>query len=379
MSAEQFDFEAIAEPTELREAELLFSLSRRHAFPFSVLAIAIAPPGAEDEHPDEKFGTSALLLAASHLESVLGDTLRTTDLLVRCSEPGFYTIFCSYTSAEGAKELAERLSHSLEECEIQVGIASFRDHAVTLAGLLESVWSEVDAPTSEFRRSLGFGSSGRGEVLTRGRRPTLGLSRRRRASLRLKRYVDVAITLAIAPLWLPAVAVIALAIKFSDPSGNVFFIQPRTGKGGRRFGMYKFRTMVPDAETRKADLGHLNMLAWPDFKVDKDPRITRLGHVLRKTSLDELPQVLNVLAGDMSLVGPRPTSFAPDTYEPWQTARLDVVPGITGLWQVEGRGSTEFDVRLRLDLEYVENQSFFYDFWLLLRTVGAVFQMRGSR
>jgi lipopolysaccharide/colanic/teichoic acid biosynthesis glycosyltransferase len=109
-----------------------------------------------------------------------------------------------------------------------------------------------------------------------------------------------------------------------------------------------------------------------------DPRITPIGRILRRTSLDELPQLINVLKGDMSLVGPRPTSFSPATYEPWQTARLSVRPGVTGLWQVEGRGRVDFDDRLRLDLTYIERRGFFYDLWILLRTIPAVIQQRGS-
>jgi lipopolysaccharide/colanic/teichoic acid biosynthesis glycosyltransferase len=133
--------------------------------------------------------------------------------------------------------------------------------------------------------------------------------------------------------------------------------------------MFKFRTMVPDAEELKKELAHLNELQWPDFKITNDPRITRMGRFLRKSSLDELPQLLNVLRGEMSLVGPRPTSFSAQTYDLWQTERLDVLPGLTGLWQIIGRGSMEFDERVRLDIAYIERRSLSLDIQILFRTV----------
>jgi len=142
--------------------------------------------------------------------------------------------------------------------------------------------------------------------------------------------------------------------------------------------MYKFRTMVRNAEELKAGLAHLNVLPPPDFKIPKDPRITRVGMILRQTSLDELPQLFNVLRGDMSLVGPRPTSFEPTTYSLWHTRRLEVTPGITGLWQLKGRNLTTFDERLRLDIEYIEHRSFWLDLKILLQTVPAVFRRSGA-
>lgn len=181
-----------------------------------------------------------------------------------------------------------------------------------------------------------------------------------------------------APLWLPIIALCAAIIKTESPKNRVFFVQQRTGKGGRRFPMYKFRTMVANAEDLKKQLAHLNELKWPDFKIHNDPRITKLGKILRKTSLDELPQLFNVLKGDMSLVGPRPTSFKPETYLLWHTERLDVIPGITGLWQLFGRGSTEFDERLRLDIAYIEHRSLWLDIQILVRTVPAMLKQRGA-
>jgi lipopolysaccharide/colanic/teichoic acid biosynthesis glycosyltransferase len=136
--------------------------------------------------------------------------------------------------------------------------------------------------------------------------------------------------------------------------------------------------MVPNAEELKKTYMHLNELQWPDFKITNDPRVTKIGKVLRRTSLDALPQFLNIIKGEMSLVGPRPTSFGSETYQLWQTERLDVIPGITGLWQIIGRAQLEFDERLRLDIAYIERASIWLDINILFRTVFAVFKQRGA-
>lgn len=194
---------------------------------------------------------------------------------------------------------------------------------------------------------------------------------------RAKRVFDVALCLLALPIALVAIAVVALAVLVCDGL-PIFFSQERTGRGGRRFRMIKFRTMVRNATELKAELASLNILSGPDFKIADDPRITKLGAILRKASLDELPQILNVLRGDMSLVGPRPTSFAADTYDLWHTERLEVTPGITGLWQVSGRSDVDFDDRVRLDIEYLENRGFWFDLAILFRTVAALVQQRGA-
>jgi lipopolysaccharide/colanic/teichoic acid biosynthesis glycosyltransferase len=194
---------------------------------------------------------------------------------------------------------------------------------------------------------------------------------------RAKRIFDVTVCVLLLPVVLPIALICALVIYLDNP-GKVIFRQYRTGKGGKRFAMYKFRTMVPNAEELKQQYAHLNELTWPDFKITDDPRVTRVGRILRKTSLDELPQILNVLKGDMSLVGPRPTSFDVSTYALWHTERLEVLPGITGLWQIKGRSDVDFDERLRLDIEYIENQSFWLDLKILCGTVLALFSQRGA-
>lgn len=204
--------------------------------------------------------------------------------------------------------------------------------------------------------------------------PIADVSRR---YLIVKRLFDLAVCLLLLPVILPLLLLSALAIRLDSP-GPIFIAQERTGRDGTPFRMLKFRTMVQNAAELKEQLAHLNVLPPPDFKIPHDPRITRVGKFLRQTSLDELPQLLNVLRGDMSLVGPRPTSFAPTTYELWHTRRLDVTPGITGLWQVKGRNTTTFDERLRLDIEYIEHRSFGLDLKILLQTLPSVLRRTGE-
>jgi lipopolysaccharide/colanic/teichoic acid biosynthesis glycosyltransferase len=192
-----------------------------------------------------------------------------------------------------------------------------------------------------------------------------------------KRALDLVVCSLLLVIAIPVIAVCALAIRLDTP-GPVVIAQLRTGRDGRRFRMLKLRTMLANAEELKPQYAHLSVVPPPDFKIPNDPRITRVGRFLRATSLDELPQLLNVLRGDMSLVGPRPTSFEPSRYELWHTQRLDVRPGITGLWQVEGRNVTTFDERLRLDVQYIRRRSLAFDVILLARTVVVVLRRSGA-
>jgi lipopolysaccharide/colanic/teichoic acid biosynthesis glycosyltransferase len=198
-----------------------------------------------------------------------------------------------------------------------------------------------------------------------------------RRYLACKRALDLVVCTLLLVIAIPVIAVCALAIRL-DTSGPVMIAQLRTGRDGRRFRMLKLRTMVANAEELKPQFAHLSVVPPPDFKIPNDPRITRVGRFLRATSLDELPQLFNVLRGDMSLVGPRPTSFEPSRYELWHTQRLDVRPGITGLWQVEGRNVMTFDERLRLDVQYIRRRSLAFDVILLARTVVVVLRRSGA-
>ena len=195
---------------------------------------------------------------------------------------------------------------------------------------------------------------------------------------RAKRAFDVAVTAVGLVVLAPVFAVVALAVRLGSP-GPILFRQERVGRDGVSFDMLKFRSMVVDAEERQAELLAENEGAGPLFKMAADPRVTRVGRILRKTSLDELPQLINVLRNEMSLVGPRPALRAemaewdPDLYD-----RLQVKPGITGMWQVSGRSSTTFDQYTRLDLYYVHNWSLWVDVSILARTVPAVLRSDGA-
>jgi lipopolysaccharide/colanic/teichoic acid biosynthesis glycosyltransferase len=203
---------------------------------------------------------------------------------------------------------------------------------------------------------------------------------RRRAlehASRTKRCLDLALALAATPVVVPVLAACAIAVRLDSP-GPVVFSQQRTGQHGRRFELYKFRTMVVNAEELKSSLQHLNVLEPPDFKIPDDPRITRVGKFLRATSLDELPQFWNVVRGDMSFVGPRPTSFDASTYDLWQTRRLEAKPGLTGPWQIGGRHETSLDERARLDEGYIRRRSVWRDLQLIGATVPALLRQEGT-
>jgi exopolysaccharide biosynthesis polyprenyl glycosylphosphotransferase len=197
-------------------------------------------------------------------------------------------------------------------------------------------------------------------------------------NLVLKRASDLALVLLAAPVLLPLAGLIALAIKWDSP-GPAIFKQRRVGKDGKLFTAYKFRTMVVDAEERKAELARLNESDGPSFKIRNDPRMTRVGRFLRRSSLDELPQLWNILRDEMSLVGPRPP--LPEEvarYDDWHRRRLEVKPGLTGLWQVLGRSDTSFDEMVRLDIYYAENWSQGMDLRILLETIPAVLSGKGA-
>ena len=197
--------------------------------------------------------------------------------------------------------------------------------------------------------------------------------------LLMKRMFDVVGSLALLILLSPLFLVVAVLIKLTSP-GTVFFRQKRVGLNKRHFSMYKFRTMVPAAESIQEKLAHLNEMSGPVFKIKDDPRITPLGRILRKTSIDELPQLLNVLTGDMSLVGPRAMSVRDYQFfsEDWQRRRFSVPPGITCLWQVSGRNTIPFEQWMVLDMQYIDHWSFWLDLKILALTIPAVFRGLGA-
>ncbi len=194
----------------------------------------------------------------------------------------------------------------------------------------------------------------------------------------IKRAIDVAGALAgiiiFSPFWLLIIILIKL-----DSRGPMFYRQERLGKGGRPFEIFKFRSMVVGADEMLPELAEFNEMDGPIFKIKKDPRITHVGRLLRKFSIDEFPQLINVLKGDMSLVGPRPPiPEEVEEYERWQMKRLTVPQGVTGLWQVSGRNLLTFEEMVRLDIYYIENWSLWLDLKLLLKTIPVVVLMRGA-
>ncbi|HZL85711.1 MAG TPA: sugar transferase [Candidatus Krumholzibacteria bacterium] len=193
-----------------------------------------------------------------------------------------------------------------------------------------------------------------------------------------KRLFDLVFALCGLVLLLPLLPFVIALIKLDSP-GAVLFAQRRVGRKGRLFTCYKFRSMVQDAESMKATLAGLNEASGPAFKIRDDPRITRVGSFLRRSSLDEVPQLLCVLQGTMSVVGPRPQIPAEvELYAPWHRRRLEIKPGITCLWQIAGRSHVGFDEWMRLDLEYLRRRGLMFDLWIVLHTLPAVIARKGA-
>ncbi|MBQ8997531.1 MAG: sugar transferase [Clostridium sp.] len=189
----------------------------------------------------------------------------------------------------------------------------------------------------------------------------------------IKRVIDVVCSFVGVLVLSPLFIIIAIIIKFTS-KGPIFFSQKRVGRDGKEFKMYKFRSMVVNAEELKEKLAAQNEMSGPMFKMKDDPRVTKVGKFIRKTSIDELPQLLNVLKGDMSLVGPRP-SLPKEVaqFEDWMYRRLEVKPGLTCYWQVSGRNNIDFEDWMKLDIKYVDERNLWIDIKLILKTVGVLF------
>lgn len=189
-----------------------------------------------------------------------------------------------------------------------------------------------------------------------------------------KRLIDIVGSLCGIILLSPLFLIVAILIKLEDPKGKVFFAQERNGKYPKTFKMYKFRSMVHNAEDLLKDLMDRNEQTGPVFKINDDPRITKVGKFIRRTSIDELPQLFNVLKGDMSLVGPRPPiPHEVDQYNSYQMQRLAVKPGLTCIWQVSGRNNIGFDEWVEMDIEYIKTRNLWLDIKLIFKTVGVLF------
>jgi exopolysaccharide biosynthesis polyprenyl glycosylphosphotransferase len=190
-----------------------------------------------------------------------------------------------------------------------------------------------------------------------------------RMYLATKRVFDILASLSGIILLSPVFLLTGLAIKLNSP-GPIFFSQKRNGLKGKVFEMFKFRSMVTNAEQLLKDLEYKNEVGGHMFKIKDDPRVTRVGKIIRKSSIDELPQLYNVLKGDMSIVGPRPPiPREVDKYDAWHTLRLSVKPGLTGLWQISGRNNVGFEEMIRLDLKYIRERGFWYDLKIIFKTI----------
>jgi exopolysaccharide biosynthesis polyprenyl glycosylphosphotransferase len=194
----------------------------------------------------------------------------------------------------------------------------------------------------------------------------------------LKRVLDISGSAFLLILSVPIFLLIAFLIKVTS-KGPVFFKQIRSGLNGKKFVMYKFRSMVDGAEGMKKDLEKMSELRGPVFKIKSDPRVISIGRILRRTSFDELPQLINIFKGEMSLVGPRPPlPEEVEKYEEWQRRRLFMKPGLTCLWQISGRSEVDFDKWMKLDMDYVDQWSLWLDIKILLKTVPAVIRAKGA-
>lgn len=267
------------------------------------------------------------------------------------------------------------LRHSVvDEVVMALPVRSYYFQASRVAALCEEQGIMMRFPSSIFnlKMALSKAEEFQGDSLI-----TLYRGTRDGWPMTVKRLIDFTVALAALIVFGPLFLVVALLIRLGSP-GPVFFIQKRMGLSKRRFPLYKFRTMVPDAEAKLKEIAHLNEVSGPVFKIKDDPRITPIGRFLRKTSIDELPQLINVFKGEMSLVGPRPLPVR--DYEgfdqDWQRRRFSVRPGITCLWQVGGRSSVPFERWMELDMEYIDKWSLWLDLKILAQTIPAV--LRGS-
>jgi exopolysaccharide biosynthesis polyprenyl glycosylphosphotransferase len=250
-----------------------------------------------------------------------------------------------------------------------------RDKIIKIMDLCEAVDARVKIVPDLFQLSLS-----RVAVDAVGGIPLIGVKEAAISggALALKRALDLIVGTVLCIVLLPFMGVIALLIKWSSP-GPAIFSQRRVGRSGTLFTAHKFRTMRVGAEQEVPGLTHLNEATWPLFKIRNDPRLTPVGRFLRRLSLDELPQLWNVLRGEMSLVGPRPPiPTEVEQYKDWHKKRLDVSPGVTGLWQVSGRSELTFDEMVMLDIYYIENWSPWLDMWILLKTIPTVLMARGA-
>lgn len=322
--------------------------SNRNNTPFCLLALSIDSNDCGDD-------------ALAVLVGILNERLRITDDKGHL-EDGRIGVILPDTPESGARVVARDVSSRYRaaggtmDCEIFVYPADFDIDGNPL-------WDETEP-----------------DVATSDTVPVSSMRKLFIAPLpRWKRFLDVTVAAILLAFFSPLFLLVAFVVRISSP-GPVLFIQQRAGLGGRPFRMFKFRTMHDGADAAKARLRKFSEQDGPAFKLTNDPRVTRFGQFLRTSSLDELPQLLNVLKGEMSLVGPRPLPLEEsDECKSWQHGRLDVTPGITCIWQVSGRSTVSFDEWIRMDIKYVKSMSLWQDLRLLMLTIPSVLLRKGAK
>jgi lipopolysaccharide/colanic/teichoic acid biosynthesis glycosyltransferase len=300
--------------------------------------------------------------------------LRLTDAVVRVA-PGRVVVVLPGVDNDVAMAVLGRAPPG-EATDVLLGVATFPVDGHTFGALKDVARSREEPWPPESGPSAGLPDAGVHPDRSTADQAVM-LFEAQPPSVQLRRGADLLLLALMAPTVIPLVALLAIAIKLDSPGPAVVRVK-RLGRDGRPFDVFKLRTMTRDADRMKEALKHLNTMAWPDFKIVDDPRVTRLGRLLRKYSLDELPQLLNVLRGEVTLVGPRPCSVKLADYDLWQSERLDVTPGLVGRWQAEGRGTVDFAERCRLDIRQARSRSIRLNIQLVVATVRSVFVSKGA-
>lgn len=332
-----------------------------------------------------RLGTSVAVFAldvgerptAEQAVLTLSSTVRETDLVVLGPVPHSVIAILVIQDLAAAPSTLHRLSKTLHGVDIDIarsGSAVFPNDHATPAELVNLAFGRL-APVDDETASSNSTTPPDGTEVGPATSPSESDAKRPPLGAALWRVFEFTLASAALMLSLPVIGAAALAVRLND-HGPAMFVQARSGLDGRPFKLYKLRSMTLNAEDRLEEVAELNEIEGT-FKSSKDPRVTRIGRTLRRTSIDELPQLWNVLRGEMALVGPRPSSNLIDRHLPWELERLTVKPGLTGLWQVRHRGQLSFNDRARLDIQYARERSVSLDLKILALTVPAVLSARG--
>jgi lipopolysaccharide/colanic/teichoic acid biosynthesis glycosyltransferase len=342
-----------------------FARVRREESPLAVACISVG-------------GTRGVSRRLAQIARELAPGLRMTDAVVRAATDREVVVVLPGADRRVAVTVLAR-APAAQRTDALLGIATFPEDGQTFASLKEVArsrarpWPDGGGPDADQRERT---RSRAAQPAAETDRPAVFVETRP-LTAHIRRSADLLALALMAPVVIPLVALLAIAVKLDSPGPAIVRIR-RLGRDGRPFELFKLRSMTRDADRMKEELEHLNTLPWPDFKITDDPRVTRVGRLLRKYSLDELPQLGNVLRGEMTFVGPRPCSVKLADYDLWQSERLDVTPGLVGRWQAEGRGSADFAERCRLDIRQARSRSIRVNLRLVVATVRSVFVSKGA-